>query len=68
MLAKLSDFKKMLSDYTNYLSLHADDKTPAKLAIIQDLSDELNNKFLPPCSVHDKKICHARAGGQPFLI
>ncbi len=49
MLAKLSDFKKMLSDYTNYLSLHADDKTPAKLAIIQDLSDELNNKFLPPC-------------------
>ena len=49
MLAKLSDFKKMLSDYTNYLSLHADDKTPAKLAVIQDLSDELNNKFLPPC-------------------
>ncbi len=49
MLAKLSDFKKMLTDYTNYLSLHADDKTPAKLAVIQDLRGALNSKFLPPC-------------------
>ncbi|MEI6094752.1 MAG: hypothetical protein WCR08_04680 [Gammaproteobacteria bacterium] len=49
MLAKLSDFAEMLVNYTKYLSLHADDKTPAKLAVIQNLRYALNSKFLPPC-------------------
>lgn len=49
MLAKLSDFEEMLSNYENYLSLHTDDMTRGKLDIIQDLNDTLHNRFLPPC-------------------
>lgn len=49
MLAKLSDFEEMLSNYTNYLGLNADEKTPDKLAIIQDLNDILHSTALPPC-------------------
>ncbi len=49
ILAKLSDFEEMLSNYKNYLSLHADDMTRGKLDIIRDLNDTLHNRFLPPC-------------------